>query len=316
MDGTKKVLVQLGSYNRVVTVDDTSRSEREALISSIRVTFSDKIKDSDAIILQMKDEEWGGAFIDYFEDRVPDKSILRVIVEKPQVSICTVSESYTFKKGKSRSKRYGSWKDKVPTPKLPKFDREMRDNRVTELNEVIADLTRRIAIKESKCQQAEVARNYKLCDQLSEDIMELKSTKRQNEKELLFFKKKEKRSKRYQDVKRRKLSESPDTARATSRSRSATPGFVSTPLSDFTGSYSCDASASSESESTAMSPPYTGSHCPVTIIGRRCQLQKSVGNEPEAVSAGLSSQDDGMSSSAGPTSVEGQHSSDESDLHF
>ena len=38
----------------------------------------------------MKDEEWGGTFVDYFEDRVPDKSVLRVIVEKPQVSICTI----------------------------------------------------------------------------------------------------------------------------------------------------------------------------------------------------------------------------------
>lgn len=89
MDGTKKVLVQLGSYNRVVAVDGGSRSEREALISSIRETFSDKIEDNDAVVLQMKDEEWGGAFVDYFEDRVPDKSVLRVIVEKSQVSICT-----------------------------------------------------------------------------------------------------------------------------------------------------------------------------------------------------------------------------------
>jgi len=111
----------------------------------------------------------------------------------------------------------------VPTPKHPKFDREMRDNRVTELIEVIVDLTKRIAIKESRCQQAEIARNYKLCDQLSEDIMELKSEKRQNEKELLFFKKKEKRSVRYQEVKCRKLSESPDTA---SRSGSTTPGLA------------------------------------------------------------------------------------------
>ena len=104
-----------------------------------------------------------------------------------------VAESYTFKKGKSRSKMYGSWKDKVPTPKRPKFEREMRDNRVTELNEVIVDLTKRIAIKESRCQQAEIARNYKLCDQLNEDIMELKSEKRQNEKELLFFKTKKRK---------------------------------------------------------------------------------------------------------------------------
>jgi len=83
IDGTKKVLVQLGSYNRVVAVDGGSRSEREALISSIRETFSDKIGDNDGVVLQMKDEEWGGAFVDYFEDRVPDKSVLSVIVEKP-----------------------------------------------------------------------------------------------------------------------------------------------------------------------------------------------------------------------------------------
>ena len=160
-----------------------------------------------------------------------------------------VTESYTFKK---------NGKDKVPTPKRPKFEREMRDNRVTELNEVIVDLTKRIAIKESRCQQAEIACNYKLCDQLNEDIMELKSEKRLNEKELLIFKKKkkEKRSVRCQEVKCRKLLESPDTA---SRSRSTTPGLASTPLSplsplsNFTGSYSCDASASSESESTVMS---------------------------------------------------------------
>ena len=60
-----------------------------------------------------------------------------------------------------------------------------------------------------------------------------------------------------------------------------------------------------------MSPPYTGPHRPVTRT--QIQLQKSVGNEPEA---GPSSQDGGMSISAGPMSVEGQHSSDESDLHF
>ena len=52
MDGTKKVLVQLGSYYRVVAVDGGSRSEREALISLIHATFSDKIEDNDAIILQ------------------------------------------------------------------------------------------------------------------------------------------------------------------------------------------------------------------------------------------------------------------------
>ena len=60
MDGTKKVLVRLGNYNRVVAVDGRSCSEREALISSICETFTDQIEDNDAVILQIKDEEWGG----------------------------------------------------------------------------------------------------------------------------------------------------------------------------------------------------------------------------------------------------------------
>jgi len=65
----------------------------------------------------------------------------------------------------------------------------MRDNRISELNEISADLAKRIAIKESRCQQAETVRNDKLCDELSEEIMHLKSEKREKEKELLLFKK-------------------------------------------------------------------------------------------------------------------------------
>lgn len=60
MDGTKKVLVRLHNYNRVVAVDGRSCSEREVLISLICETFSDQIEDNDAVILQIKDEEWGG----------------------------------------------------------------------------------------------------------------------------------------------------------------------------------------------------------------------------------------------------------------
>ena len=95
MDGTKQVLVQLGSHNRVVAVQDSvsgSLLEREALISSTRITFSDKIEGDDTITLQLKDEDWGGVFVDYYQDKVPDKSMFRVIVEKPQVSnsICAI----------------------------------------------------------------------------------------------------------------------------------------------------------------------------------------------------------------------------------
>ena len=91
-DGTKRVLVQLGNYNRIIRVDSASGhlSEREALISYIRATFSDKIGHEDTITLQMKDENWAGAFVDYFQDTVPDKSVFRAIAENPQVSTCAL----------------------------------------------------------------------------------------------------------------------------------------------------------------------------------------------------------------------------------
>jgi len=47
------------------------------------------------------------------------------------------SETYSFRKGKSRSKAYGTSKDGSPTPKQPKLDKEMRDNRISDLNEII-----------------------------------------------------------------------------------------------------------------------------------------------------------------------------------
>ena len=179
------------------------------------------------------------------------------------------SQSYSFKKGVSHSKAYGSWKDKMPTPKRPKFDKEMRDSKVAELNEVVSDLTKRITIKENRCRQAEAVRNYKLCDELIEDFMELKSSKREKEKQLMLFKKKEKRSKRYQEVKGRRLSESSDKP---SRSRSTTPGIAPTPFSPpsgSTGSYSCDASASeSESIIQPLSPPL---HISATSSNYHCR---------------------------------------------
>jgi len=85
MSSEKQVLVQLGSYNRVVTLDCGSLSgatEREAILASIRSAFS--IEQNDTVTLQVKDESWGGAFVDYFKDCVPDKTVFQVVVDKPQ----------------------------------------------------------------------------------------------------------------------------------------------------------------------------------------------------------------------------------------
>ena len=103
-------------------------------------------------------------------------------------------EGYCFKKGHSRSKAYGN--SSQSTPKRPKFDQSMR-KRLDELQEDIKMLTQRISLKEKRCMQAEAARNYKLCDELSEQMSELKAHKREKEKEHVIILRKEKRSLKY-----------------------------------------------------------------------------------------------------------------------
>ena len=74
MDGiSKQVSVQLGSHNRIVVVQGGGNFEREALIFATRITY--KIVENDSIPLQMKDKEWAGAFVDYFQDGIPDRSV-------------------------------------------------------------------------------------------------------------------------------------------------------------------------------------------------------------------------------------------------
>ena len=104
-------------------------------------------------------------------------------------------EGYCFKKGHSRSKAYGN--SSQSTPKRPKLDQSMRKQRLDELQEDIKMLTQRISLKEKRCIQAEAARNYKLCDELSEQMSELKAHKREKEKEHVIILRKEKRSLKY-----------------------------------------------------------------------------------------------------------------------
>ena len=58
-----------------------NRTEREILVEQIRASYRGRINFEDDITLQLKDEEWGGEFVDYFGDSVPDRSVVRVVVE-------------------------------------------------------------------------------------------------------------------------------------------------------------------------------------------------------------------------------------------
>ena len=96
---------------------------------------------------------------------------------------------YCFRRGRSRSKVYGDGDPGTSsTPKRPKFDKEMKAEQIRQIQDDLNDLTRVLAFKK-RLQQAEAGRNYRVCEQITEEMIELKSRKRQLE-ENRFFKKK------------------------------------------------------------------------------------------------------------------------------
>ena len=98
-------------------------------------------------------------------------------------------EGYVFKKGHSRSKFYGTpWN--ASTPKRPKYDKEMREERLESTDEELGDISRMIVFKNKRLLQAECGKNYKLCEQLAEEMMALKSRKRELDQEKRLFERK------------------------------------------------------------------------------------------------------------------------------
>ena len=83
----KNVLVSVGENTRVVTFSTGSetQSEMEALSKAVRASFTDIIPTGSEILLKVKNEEWGGAFVDMIinADEIADRSILRVVLKPP-----------------------------------------------------------------------------------------------------------------------------------------------------------------------------------------------------------------------------------------
>ena len=84
--------------------------------------------------------------------------------------------------------------------------REVR-GRNKELEEDLKQLDQQIMFKEKRRDQAETIRNYKLCDELTEDVGKLKTARREAFNELKQFQRKEKRARWYHEKKRRSSAE-------------------------------------------------------------------------------------------------------------
>ncbi len=114
-----------------------------------------------------------------------------------------VEKGYSFVKGKSRSKRLTS-PDETPRLTRTKISAEVRQKRISALEADIANLDEQTRFKEKRRQQSEGIRNYKLCEEITQEIGIINQQKRELTEELTMFREKERKAKWYQVSKRGK----------------------------------------------------------------------------------------------------------------
>ena len=157
------------------------------------------------------------------------------------------SDGYVFKKGASRSKDYGV---QTPTPKRPRYAQDMRDERIKAIDDELADINKMMTFKEKRLSQAEAAKNYKLCEQVTEELMQLKTQKRELATEKRSFEMKDKRSARRKKLK--SSSSTPSDNDSTTTSESSMTPLVPLPP-ECSGSrinpISCDSPGANSSQS-------------------------------------------------------------------
>ena len=79
-----------------------------------------------------------------------DTTLLRThgeLLEKARKKVA--DDGYCFRKGRSRSKVYGD-EGTSSTPKRPKFDKEMRGERIKQIQDDVNDLNQVLAFKEKR----------------------------------------------------------------------------------------------------------------------------------------------------------------------
>ena len=96
------VLVLFGQHTRPVSfVPGTNPEETQrAMLTAILSAFSDKLPPKSSLILQIRDDEWGGMFVDLISQEVLDRSVVKVLVDdsSKQVSDILLSMS-AFSRG-------------------------------------------------------------------------------------------------------------------------------------------------------------------------------------------------------------------------
>lgn len=130
---------------------------------------------------------------------------------------------YSYRKGKSRSKRLSSDGDGSSVSKRAKINAEYRLSRIDELKDKIKDLSEQLHYKNLRRVAAENVHNYKECDKLTEQMSTLKHERHTLELELKALTKKQKKAEWYLTKKAIPLKVSPPQNNLMSRPPSSSP---------------------------------------------------------------------------------------------
>ena len=93
MEAERSVLVTVGGRNRVVRFgiapSSQSESDKTALTAAVRSAFGDVLVEDQDFILQMKSEDWGGAFVEVMDGQtIPDKATIEAVAVQKRTEVC------------------------------------------------------------------------------------------------------------------------------------------------------------------------------------------------------------------------------------
>ncbi|XP_065907720.1 uncharacterized protein [Dysidea avara] len=230
-----------------------------------------------------------------------------------------VNSSYSFKKGKSRSNKYCGAVESTAT-KQPRLTFDARVERMKRLEEDIQNLKERISYKEKRRQMAENVKNYKACDDITEEIASLSKQKRELENELLVLQKKTKRSMSYHSRNVASSQESDDSSSKTRRLHKSLKPKESKVVLEVSSVYSDDSSSAdtiilSDNESSQTSSRGQSSSNSQMSSGDQTSFVDESPSVDQTSSTELMSSTDQISS-AGQMSFVGQITNQQKDTLF
>ena len=97
MEAERSVLVTVGGRNRIVRfwhgiASAPSQSDKTALTAAVKSAFRDVLLEDQDLILQMKNEDWGGAFVEVIDDQtIPDKATIEAVAVQKRTEVCYIS---------------------------------------------------------------------------------------------------------------------------------------------------------------------------------------------------------------------------------